>query len=213
MNLQIAFDCTNLEGALEIAEKIKNYCDIMEVGTPLIKSEGIKTVAEFKKRFPDKIIVADIKIVDAGKIEANLALSAGADIITMMSCVSDQTKEAVYNEVKEKGKKIMVDLLGSPDTLEAALRFSENGDIDYLCFHKSTDAYGVATSLDEYTRIKKVVNLPIIVAGRINKDNIDIILKLKPHTVIIGGAVTRSDNPLEDAKYFYELIKSVEAPA
>lgn len=207
MNLQIAFDCLKLEDALSVAEQVKDYCDWMEVGTPLLKSEGAKAITQFKNKFSDKTIVADTKIIDAGRIESGLAFDAGADIVTVMSCVAPQTKEAVHNEAAARGKKIMMDLLGAPDAVEATSSYVD-GNIDYLCFHKSTDTYGVATSLDEYQRIKKMVKHPIVVAGRINKENIGFILKLKPHTVIIGGAVTRADDPKEAAKYFYELLKS-----
>lgn len=210
MNLQIAFDCLELSKALEVAEEVKDYCDIMEVGTPLIKSEGIKAVTAFKQKFPGKIIVADTKIADAGKIESNLAFDAGADIVTVMSCAAEQTKLKIFETAKEKNKKIMIDLLGAPDTTIAAT-CEENQLADYLCFHKSTDTYGVATSMDEYARLKKVAKKPIVVAGRITLESIELILKLKPHTVIVGGAITRSDNPSATARYFYELIKSVKA--
>jgi len=208
MNLQIAFDCLELSKALEVADIVKDYCDFMEVGTPLIKSEGMKAVTAFKRKFPDKIIVADTKIADAGKTESNLAFDAGADVVTVMSCAGEQTKLKVFETAKEKNKKIMIDLLGASDTIMAGT-CEENETADYLCFHKSTDTYGVATSIDEYARLKKAVKKPIVVAGRITLESIELILKLKPHTVIIGGAVTRSDNPKESARYFYELIKSV----
>jgi len=66
MNLQTAFDFIDLAKSLGIAEKVAPHSEWLEVGTSLIKSEGIRSVREFKARFPKNVIVADMKILDAG---------------------------------------------------------------------------------------------------------------------------------------------------
>ena len=66
MKLQIALDFLELEDALRIAREVIDYIDIVEIGTPLILREGLKAVREAKKNFPQKIILADLKIADAG---------------------------------------------------------------------------------------------------------------------------------------------------
>ncbi|MFX0011219.1 MAG: orotidine 5'-phosphate decarboxylase / HUMPS family protein, partial [Candidatus Hermodarchaeota archaeon] len=68
-SLQVALDLLNLDDALKIASQVAPYVDILEAGTPLIKSEGIKAVRTLKETYPDKLICADLKIADAGYLE------------------------------------------------------------------------------------------------------------------------------------------------
>ncbi|MEJ2296545.1 MAG: orotidine 5'-phosphate decarboxylase, partial [Candidatus Lokiarchaeota archaeon] len=78
--LQVALDLIDLEKALRIAEKVASSADIIEAGTPLIKSEGIGAVEVLKDNFPDKLICADLKTADAGYLEVKMAANANADI-------------------------------------------------------------------------------------------------------------------------------------
>src|SRR5436190_8102997 len=90
MNLQTAFDFISLDKSLGIAEKVAEHSEWLEVGTSLIKSEGIRSVREFKTRFPKNQIVADMKILDAGEREAKLACDNGADIVVVEVGVRDR---------------------------------------------------------------------------------------------------------------------------
>src|SRR6266513_3165463 len=83
--LQVALDVYNLHRALELgAEAVAGGADWVEAGTPLIKSEGLNAVRELKKAFPDKAIVADMKIMDTGGMETEMAIKAGASIVTVL---------------------------------------------------------------------------------------------------------------------------------
>ena len=81
--LQVALDLESLNDALALAIKIAPYVDILEAGTPLIKSAGIQAVQALKKAHPDKLICADLKTADAGYLEVRMAANAKADIITI----------------------------------------------------------------------------------------------------------------------------------
>ncbi|MBU4148932.1 MAG: orotidine 5'-phosphate decarboxylase, partial [Candidatus Omnitrophica bacterium] len=68
--LQVALDFVNLKRALKCAgEAVAGGVDWLEAGTPLIKSEGLSAVRELRRMFPRKTIVADMKIMDAGRVE------------------------------------------------------------------------------------------------------------------------------------------------
>ena len=83
--LQIALDFMNLDRALQIAkEAVAGGVDWLEVGTPLIKSEGMHAVRTLRKEFPDHTIVADMKIMDVGTIEVEMATKAGADVVIVL---------------------------------------------------------------------------------------------------------------------------------
>ncbi|MFN3740381.1 MAG: orotidine 5'-phosphate decarboxylase / HUMPS family protein [Thermodesulfovibrionales bacterium] len=103
--LQLAIDLVVAERAMDIARKAGGYFDILEAGTPLIKSAGIEIVKRLKKEFPQKIIFADLKIMDAGALEAAIAFEAGADIISVCGQASAVKKEYDFYKFTERFPK------------------------------------------------------------------------------------------------------------
>ena len=93
MKLQLALDDITLEEAMELVANVRDYVDIIEVGTPMVMEYGMAPVRELKKRFPDKKVLADLKIMDAGKYESEIAFKAGADYITVLGVTDDGTIE------------------------------------------------------------------------------------------------------------------------
>ena len=90
--LQLALDFVDLHRAVHVAERaVPAGVDWLEAGTPLIKSEGLDAVRELKRLFPGKAIVADMKIMDAGRIEVEAAAKAGAQIIDVLGTATDAT--------------------------------------------------------------------------------------------------------------------------
>ena len=84
MKLQLALDDMPLQEAISFTKKVEKYIDVIDIVTPFIIDEGVNAVREFKKEFPAKEILADLKIMDAGAYEAELALKAGADYVTVL---------------------------------------------------------------------------------------------------------------------------------
>jgi len=196
MKLQVALDLLKLEDAIIIAEKVANAgAHILEAGTPLIKSEGIKAVRELKKRFPDKIIFADMKIMDTGYLETEMASEAGADIVQVLGAAPDDTIKEAIKAGKEFDMKICCDLIGIKDPIARAVDLEKLG-VDFINLHigidqqkKSDYPYSTLKELCEKTKI------PIIVAGGINDININTIKEFRVDTVIVGGFITKSKDP------------------
>ncbi len=205
MKLQIAFDFIDLDHSLRLAAGTAPYADWLEVGTSLIKSAGIKAVRQFKERFPKNQIVADMKILDAGERESRLACENGADIVVVEACASTGTVRDAVRVAHDLGRKIMYDLLGTHDVLDAAKRGKEL-DVDYLCFHKSTDESGIARFFGEFKKVAKAAGLPLVVAGRIHEQNIAQVMSVGPETLIIGSAITQARNPDDAARRFADII-------
>ena len=205
MKLQIAFDFIDLDHSLRLAAGTAPYADWLEVGTSLIKSAGIKAVRQFKERFPKNQIVADMKILDAGERESRLACENGADIVVVEACASTGTVRDAVRVAHDLGRKIMYDLLGTHDVLDAAKRGQEL-DVDYLCFHKSTDESGIARFFEEFKKVAKAAGLPLVVAGRIHEQNIAQVMSVGPETLIIGSAITQARNPDDAARRFADII-------
>lgn len=80
--IQMAIDTLDWDHALKLAASAAPYVEILEAGTPLIKSVGIRIVSELKATHPDKLVLADLKSSDVGAYEANMAFQAGADVVT-----------------------------------------------------------------------------------------------------------------------------------
>ena len=117
VKLQLALDVLSLSDARSTARAAGPYVDWLEAGTVLIKSEGMRAVRQLKRLFPDKCLVADMKVMDGGAREAELAFAAGADIITVSAFAGDATLQAALKVAADKGKQVMVDLLGVADPL------------------------------------------------------------------------------------------------
>ena len=205
MKLQIAFDLIDLDHSLRLAAGTAPYADWLEVGTSLIKSAGIVAVRRFKGGFPKNEIVADMKILDAGERESRLACENGADIVVVEACASTGTVRDAVRVAHDLGRKIMYDLLGTHDVLDAAKRGQEL-DVDYLCFHKSTDESGIARFFEEFKKVAKAAGLPLVVAGRIHEQNIAQVMSVGPETLIIGSAITQARNPDDAARRFADII-------
>ena len=202
--LQLSLDVLNIDDAISISEKLADYVDIISLGTPLIKGESAaESIMVMKKLFPDNLILADFKTVDAGRIEAGMAFDAGADIMAVCAAAKDMIiKEAIAISKKTR-KKVMVDLIGVQDNLKRALEIDKLNP-DYICMHIATD--NKEYSLHEIIKIKGKIKTKLAVAGDITKKNIKEILKLSPEIIILGMALTKAKNPVSEAKLFDKLI-------
>ena len=91
MKLQLALDTFALDAALDVARRDRDYVDILEMGTPFLMEYGMEAVRRFRNAFPEKHILADAKIMDAGRLEVATALRAGADTVTVLAATDRMT--------------------------------------------------------------------------------------------------------------------------
>ena len=119
--LQVALDLLNEHRALAIAkDAVKGGADWLEAGTPLIKSEGMDIVRKLKDKFPKKTLVADMKTMDTGAFETEMATKAGADIVVILAAADDSTIKDALKSSRKYGSKLMVDLIGVKDKIKRA---------------------------------------------------------------------------------------------
>lgn len=191
--LQIALDFVDLPRALKLAEEaVAGGADWLEAGTPLIKSCGLEAIRQIHKKFPKHTLVADMKTMDVGRIEVEIAAKAGAKIVAILGVANDSTICECIEAGKNYGAKIMVDLLEVEDALNRAKEIEKMG-ADYLGLHTSIDEQMQGKiSFEKIKQIKKVVNLPIAVAGGINSENAVEAVKAGAEIIIVGGAITKS---------------------
>lgn len=206
MKIQVSFDITDLDKALDIASQVANYTDILEIGTLLIYKNGIQAVTRFKEMFPQKNILVDSKIVDRGKDAATLFAQAGADWITVMAGTSREVIHSVCTTAHAFNKKVMLDLLDSSSLGQSALE-AKNLGINALLFHQPYDAEESLLFLDNWDMIKGNSPLPIFVSAKIKRNTIHEVIKVKPDGIIIGRSIITAENPQEEAEFFFNIIK------
>lgn len=204
MKLQIAFDLTDLDKAVAIAINVAPYASMLEVGSLLIFKNGVKAIEKFRETFPEKTIVADVKIVDRGKQAVTTIAQAGADWITVMAGTSKDVIHSVCATAHDLNKHVMLDLLDACSLGQSALEAKSLG-IDALLFHKPYEDDSLLF-LDKWEMIKGNSNLPIFIAGKINRDIAERIKSINPDGLIIGKAITEASNPEDEAKFFYEMF-------
>src|SRR2546421_9251700 len=117
MKLQVAIDLLSTSDALTLLHKVGPYVDIIELGTPLVKTEGLSVVKYVKAAYPDKLVFADLKTMDTGELEADLAFNAGADCMTVLGSAGDSTIIGAVKAGKKHGKAVVADMIGVKDRL------------------------------------------------------------------------------------------------
>ncbi len=196
--LQLALDFVDMHRAVQVAElAVPAGVDWVEAGTPLIKSEGLDAVRELRRLFPGKVIVADMKIMDAGRVEVETAAKAGAQIIDVLGAASDATIAECVQAGKNYGAKIAVDLIAVADPLARARQVEELG-ADYISIHLAIDEQMRGGGQDPFAMLAAVsgaVRVPVGVAGGINSETAAQAVAHGAGYVIVGGAITKALDP------------------
>ncbi|MEA3255803.1 MAG: 3-hexulose-6-phosphate synthase [Candidatus Altiarchaeota archaeon] len=207
--LQVALDFLNLKRAVKVAEEsVAGGVDWIEVGTPLIKSEGLDSVREIKRLFPDHKIVADMKVMDTGRMEVEAAAKAGADIAIVLGVADDGTIREAVEAGRNYGCGIMVDLMDVKDMVKRAKEVESLG-VDYVCIHLGIDQQ--MTGLDVISGLSKVsreINISLAVAGGINSETAVKAVNSGARVIIVGGAITKAGDAEEATRLIKNSIES-----
>jgi 3-hexulose-6-phosphate synthase/6-phospho-3-hexuloisomerase len=210
----VALDLLELDRSIQIArEAIAGGADWIEAGTPLIKSEGMDAVREMKKALPGVKIVADMKTVDTGAMEVEMAAKAGADIVAMLAASDNSTVEDAMRAARKYGVQIMMDLLTVPDPVNRSKELEKTG-VDYICVHVGIDQQmrGRGT-IDLLKQIAKEVKTPVAAAGGIDAISGAEAIAAGAAIVIVGGNVVRSADVTRSAQKIREAIDHAVAGA
>ncbi|MGB1697978.1 MAG: 3-hexulose-6-phosphate synthase [Thermoplasmatota archaeon] len=205
--LQIALDEVNMERALGYArEAVAGGAEWVEAGTPLIKAEGLNAVRILKKEFPGQTIVADMKTMDTGAFEVEIAAKAGADVIGILGAASDETFEEAVKAARKYGAKVYMDLISVKDKVARAKEAEALG-CDYVCLHMGIDEQMTGSSPLELLRaIAESVSIPVMVAGGLNTETVGPCVAAGASVLIVGGALTKAENLQAEAAKLVEAI-------
>ena len=166
--VQISLDVTSLDEALETAAiAVDAGIDWLEAGTPLILAEGLRAVEGLRKRFPHHPIVADLKTMDGGYLEAEMMAKAGANLVVVMGRAHEATIRRVVDAGRDFGVKVMGDNLGADDRIENA-RWMESLGVDFIIHHIGYDERRMIKGLspmDELDEVVAAVKIPVQAVG------------------------------------------------
>ncbi|MCS7180445.1 MAG: orotidine 5'-phosphate decarboxylase [bacterium] len=206
--IQLALDFVDEKRAVKLAkEAIECGIEWIEAGTPLIKSCGVEIIRKLRKLFPRKKIIADMKIMDAGRIESEMAFKAGADVVVVMGNASNETIMECIESSKNYGGEVMVDLMEESANLKRAKEVAKLG-INYLGVHIPIDQQMKGEiSFEFLSEVVKNIDIPVAIAGGLNSENVVEALKAGASILIIGGAITKSPNV---KKSIEEIKKAIE---
>ncbi len=212
IKLQVALDFVELPRALQVAEAaVAGGADLLEAGTPLIKSEGLDAVRKLREMFPDKTIVADLKTMDAGRIEAECAAKAGANVMTVLAVAGESTIRECVEAGRHYGIKVAVDLVGVDDPIETARRVGELG-VDWFDVHCAIDAQMLGEDpLALLKQLRSQTDLTLAVAGGINSETAAAAASAGADVIIVGGAITKAIDPRQATADIRKAIDTRQA--
>jgi len=196
--VQISLDLTDIDEALETAAlAMRAGVDWLEAGTPLILAEGLHGVRKLREAFPGIPIVADLKTMDGGYLEAEMMAKAGATHVVVMARAHAETIKCVVQAGKDYGVKVMGDNLGCPDMIEGA-RFLEDLGCDYVIHHIGYDERrGIAAAghrmpspLDQLREVVKAVKVPVQAVGGLTLEQAIQCPQFGAPLVVLGAPLT-----------------------
>jgi 3-hexulose-6-phosphate synthase len=212
--VQISLDLTSIDEALKTAEMaLRAGVDWLEAGTPLILAEGLHGVRALREQFPDTPIVADLKTMDGGYLEAEMMAKAGATHVVVMARAHEETIRCVVQAGKDFGVAVMGDNLGCDCMIEGARQLEALG-CDYIVHHIGYDERrGIAargeqmpSPLDQLREVVAAVNIPVQAVGGLSIEQAIACPEYGAPLVVLGAPLTidaesfkTADGNLEDS--------------
>jgi len=193
--VQLSLDLTDIKEALETARiAVEAGIDWLEAGTPLLLAEGLHGVRALREAFPYHPIVADLKTMDGGYLEAEMMAKAGATHVVVMARAHLETIKVVVKAGRDYGIKVMGDNLGCEDKA-AASRMMEDLGVDYIVHHTGYDERnGAAASglprispLDDLSEVVSAVSIPVQAVGGLTLEEAVELPKRGAPLVVIGA--------------------------
>jgi 3-keto-L-gulonate-6-phosphate decarboxylase len=204
--IQLALDTSDLGFALKAAWELHECVEIIEAGTHLLLAEGLRCVRLLKDLFPEKVVLADTKIIDGGDMLAKDACSSGADVITVVSAASQPTILKAASAAHLAGRKVLLDHLSTEwDSLDILTKAAL--DVDYVGLHLPKDLQD-STKLEANVLGKAINNFtkPIYLAGGVEPELVRKMIGLPIEGFVIGNYLLEGSNRTEKARALKNLV-------
>lgn len=208
--IQSALDTLSFEKTVELSKKIAPYVDIFEIGTPCIKYNGIGLVKELRKRFPEKILLVDLKTMDAGEYEAKPFYEEGADICTVLGVSGLATIAGVIKAASAYNAEVQVDLINVSDKVDCARESAKLG-AQIIGVHTGLDAQaeGKTPFADLQAITEMGLNVKVSVAGGIKESTVQQVAASGTSIIVVGAAIYGALDPEKAAHDIRQLVDGV----
>jgi 3-hexulose-6-phosphate synthase len=196
--VQISLDLTTISEALSTAQvALRAGVDWLEAGTPLIIAEGMNGVRALRNEFPKVPIVADLKTMDGGYLEAEMMAKAGATHVVVMARAHEETIRCVIKAGRDFGVKVMGDNMVCDDMVAAA-RWLEDLGCDYIVHHIGYDerrgiaarGHRMPSPLDQLRDVVGAVNIPVQAVGGLSIEQAIRTPEFGAPLVVLGAPLT-----------------------
>jgi bifunctional enzyme Fae/Hps len=210
--LQISLDNPSLESAKKVLAQLPGSDRIIiEVGTPLIKRYGTRVISDLRNAAKDTFMVADLKTLDVGKVEADIAYEDTADAVVAAGLAPPETLDAFVHEAKRLGIYAVIDMLNVEDVLEKLKSVKDFPDIVIL--HRGIDQEsGRTCGLERIKMMRHAFpnkKFLIAVAGGIVPETAKEALEQGADILVVGRYVTQSKDIERAVRDFLELTPSM----
>ena len=212
--VQVALDSLDFDETMSLAEKVAPHVDILEIGTPCIKHNGIKILNAFREHFPNNKILVDLKTMDAGYYEAEPFYKAGADICTVLGAADADTIKGVVGVANAYHKKAQVDLINVKDKKELAKKIAALG-AHIIGIHTGLDqqAAGQTPFADLAMVVSLGLDVEVSVAGGIKSETVKQVVDARANIVVAGAAIYGALDPTRAAEKISSLAQSAAIAA
>jgi bifunctional enzyme Fae/Hps len=209
--LQVALDLVDMGKVASVLKELpENDHLIIEAGTPLIKKFGLGVISEIRKLRPNAFIIADMKILDTGNLEARMAADASSDAVVISGLAPTPTLEKAIAEARKVGIYSIVDMLNVQNPVKIIEKLKVKPDIVEL--HRAIDTEDTAHAWGDITAIKKAAGGKLLVAtaGGVRVNIVKDALKAGADILVVGRAITASKEIRHAADEFIDKLEKEE---
>jgi 3-hexulose-6-phosphate synthase len=205
MKLQIRYNLVDQKEALEIAQRTAQFADIIEIGALLLFHYGIEIIKKFKELAPSKPIYVDSKIAARPEDSVNLFTKAGAHYISVLAGVHNNIIQKACTAARQSEVNIVLDCIDDPQIGQSAADAKALG-VSSLLIHRNIFNKEEDSIEREWDQVRGNTDLPIFIKGNISKAILPKIISLKPKGIVVGSAITHTDNPEQEAEEIKKLM-------
>ena len=213
--IQIALDYATFEEAYRMAHVgVEAGVDWLEIGTPLIVSQGLAPIGQMVRAFPDYPVLADYKTMDSGGKNVHRTVNQGGHVMTVCAGAPDETVKAAVKAGKETGVWVVVDTIGVADQAARARQCAEWG-VDMIYLHYGADQRSSDPARDStqwLTAVQQAVDLPIGVGCFAVEDGV-LAVQAGAELVCIGHPLIDPDDPAPLRQFVQEVRENYEPRA
>lgn len=211
---QMALDSLDFDATVALATKVAPHVDILEIGTPCIKHNGIKLLETLRAKFPNNKILVDLKTMDAGFYEAEPFYKAGADICTVLGTADIGTIKGVIDAANKYGKQAQIDLINVADKKARTLEVAKLG-AHIIGVHTGLDQQAAGqTPFSDLALVNSLnTGAKVSVAGGIKAGTVKQVVDAGANIVVAGAAIYGAADPAAAAQEITGIARAGDAKA